>query len=89
MRLLTRKGYLVEEQGMMYLADRDPESALTPLQGAACTYRIAFGPRAGQKVLTLQTVPNRVTPPTPQRCVNEQGLACTLTCGSTSINAIT
>ena len=27
---------------------------LRPLQAAACTYRIAFGPRAGQKVLTLQ-----------------------------------
>ena len=27
---------------------------LRPLQAAACTYRIAFGPRAGQKVLTVQ-----------------------------------
>ena len=27
---------------------------LRPLQAAACTYRIAFGPRAGLKVLTLQ-----------------------------------
>ena len=26
------------------------------LQAAACTYRIAFGPRAGQKVLTVQGV---------------------------------
>ena len=25
-----------------------------PLQAAACTYRIAFGPRTGQRVLTLQ-----------------------------------
>ncbi len=38
MRLLTRQGYLVEEQGMTYLADPNPESALTPLQAAACTY---------------------------------------------------
>ncbi|MGH8654631.1 MAG: transposase [Gammaproteobacteria bacterium] len=75
MRLLTRQGYLIEEQGMTYLEDTDPEAALAPLQAAACTYRIAFGPRAGQKVLTLQTVPNRVTPPTPQRCVNEQGFS--------------
>ncbi|MGH8503988.1 MAG: transposase [Gammaproteobacteria bacterium] len=29
------------------------------MQQAACTYRIAFGPRAGQKVLTLQTVPSQ------------------------------
>jgi len=27
---------------------------LRPLQAAACAYRIAFGPRAGQKVLTVQ-----------------------------------
>ena len=60
---------------MTYLGDTDPAAALTPLQAAACTYRIAFGPRAGQKVLTLQTVPNRVTSPTPQRCVNEQGFS--------------
>lgn len=30
--------------------------ALRPLQAAACTYRIAFGPRAGRRVLTLQGV---------------------------------
>lgn len=60
---------------MTYLADPDPESTLTPLQVAACTYRIAFGPRAGQKVLTLQTIPNRVAPPTQERCVNAQGFS--------------
>ncbi len=87
MRLLTRKGYLVEEQGMTYLADHDPESALAPLQAAACTYRIALGPRAGQKVLTLQTLPSQTARPSQQRCVNEQGLACMLTCDSPSISA--
>ena len=37
-------------------SDGDSEEArvLRPLQAAACTYRIAFGPRAGQKVLTVQ-----------------------------------
>ena len=55
MRLLTRLGYLVEEQGMSYLADPDPDHTLGILQAAACTYRIAFGPRAGQKVLSLST----------------------------------
>ena len=75
MRLLTRQGYLIEEEALTYLADPGPESALAPLQAAACTYRIAFGPRAGQKVLTLQTVPNRVALPTSQRCVNEQGFS--------------
>jgi hypothetical protein len=34
-------------------SDSDEARALRPLQAAACTYRIAFGPRAGQKVLTL------------------------------------
>ena len=29
---------------------------LRPLQAAACTYRIAFGPRAGPRVLTVQGV---------------------------------
>ena len=75
MRLLTRKGYLIEEQGMTYLADTDPDTALGPLQAAACTYRIALGPRAGQKVLSLQAVPNQAPPPTPERCVNEQGFS--------------
>jgi hypothetical protein len=49
MKFLTRKGYLIEEQGVTYLADTDPETPLGPLQAAACTYRIALGPRAGQK----------------------------------------
>ncbi|MCC7081065.1 MAG: transposase [Burkholderiales bacterium] len=51
MKLLTRRGYLVEEQGMTYLADTDADHPLTSLQAASCTYRIALGPRAGQKVL--------------------------------------
>ena len=58
LKLLTRRGALVEEQGSTYMADHDADSddarTLRPLQAAACTYRIAFGPRAGQKVLTLQ-----------------------------------
>ncbi|MCP5010153.1 MAG: IS91 family transposase, partial [Aestuariibacter sp.] len=57
MKLLTRRGYLIEEQGMTYMAEVDMDSALSPLQSAACTYRIALGPRAGQKVLTMQSVP--------------------------------
>lgn len=32
LRLLTRPGYLVEEQGMTYLVDQDPDSALSPLK---------------------------------------------------------
>jgi hypothetical protein len=75
MQLLTREGYLIEEQGMTYLADTDRDTALAPLQAAACTYRIALGPRAGQKVLSLQTIPGQEVPPTPQRCANAQGFS--------------
>ena len=58
MKLLTRLGYLIEEQGMSYMAETDDrDNAMSPLQSAACTYRIALGPRAGQKVLSLQSVP--------------------------------
>jgi len=58
MKLLTRRGVLVEEEGSTSMADNDSDSdearALRPLQAAACTYRIAFGPRARQKLLTVQ-----------------------------------
>ena len=73
MRVLTRRGYLVEEQGMIYLADIDPDNPLRPLQAASCTYRIAFGPRAGQKVLSLQTISSRGEPCTPALCANSHG----------------
>ena len=53
MKLLTRRGVLVEEEGSTYMADNDGDSdearVLRPLQAAACTYRIAFGPRAGRR----------------------------------------
>ena len=66
MKLLTRRGVLVEEEGSTYMADNDGDSdearTLRPLQAAACTYRIAFGPRAGQKVLTVQTSSRRCVP---------------------------
>jgi hypothetical protein len=58
MKLLTRRGVLIEEMGQRYLAEpdaaRDEARTLRPLQAAAITYRIAFGPRAGQRVLTLR-----------------------------------
>jgi hypothetical protein len=58
MKMLTRHGVLVEEMGQTWLAEPDADGdearTLRPLQVAAITYRIAFGPRAGQKVLTLR-----------------------------------
>ncbi|MFZ9752664.1 MAG: transposase [Cyanobium sp.] len=56
MKLLTRRGDLVEEQGMTWLAETDPVNSLASLQAASCIYRIALGPRAGQKVLRLHAV---------------------------------
>ena len=47
MRLLTRQGHLVEEQGVTYLAEADADNSLTPLQAASCTYRIALGAAGG------------------------------------------
>ena len=73
-KLLTRTGYLIEEQGMSYLTQAESDRALTPLQAAACTYRIALGPHAGQKVLSLQTVPSRAADSTPG-CVNAHGFS--------------
>jgi hypothetical protein len=55
---------------MTYLAEADADSALAPLQAAACTYRIALGPRAGQKVLNLQTISRRLEQSTPPLCAN-------------------
>lgn len=58
MKLLTRRGVLVEEVRSTYMADSDGDSdearVLRLLQAGACTCGIAFGPRAGQKVLTVQ-----------------------------------
>ena len=61
LRLLTRLGHLVEEDGETYLAGgvTDPDNVMTPLQAAAANYRIAQGPRAGQRVLSLQFAPRR------------------------------
>ncbi|MGH8589196.1 MAG: transposase [Gammaproteobacteria bacterium] len=36
---------------------------------------LALGPRTGQKVLSVQTVPTREPPPAPARCVDEQGFS--------------
>ena len=61
---------------MTYVAETDEsDNAMSPLQSAACTYRIALGPRVGQKVLSLQTVPRFEAQDTPQLCVNQQGFS--------------
>ncbi|SFN04582.1 hypothetical protein SAMN05421863_109011 [Nitrosomonas communis] len=61
MKALIRYGVLIEEEGMTFLADMAADTALAPFQSADCTYRIALGPQAGQKVLTLKTLPMQST----------------------------
>jgi hypothetical protein len=57
MKMLTRRGVLVEDMGQIYLAEPDADAdearTLRPLQAAAVKYRIASGARAGHKLLTL------------------------------------
>src|SRR4051812_37509739 len=60
---------------MSYLAQAESDRALTPLQAAACTYRIALGPHARQKVLSLQTVLSRAADSTQPGCVNAHGFS--------------
>ncbi|MEN8130492.1 MAG: transposase [Pseudomonadota bacterium] len=60
---------------MTYLAAINSDSTLTPLQSAVCAYCIALGPRAGQNVLTLRSVPRFDVQHTQQRCVSEQGFS--------------
>jgi len=75
MRWLTKQGFLIEEQDRTYLAESDRESALLPLQAASCTYRIALGPRAGQKVLSLQSVASPDKSSTPDLCAKLHGFS--------------
>ena len=81
MKALTRHDGLIEEEGMTYLAEIEADAALAPLQSAACTYRIALGPRAGQKVLTLKTAQITSTqnpqqlPSHQKHCVNMHGFS--------------
>jgi hypothetical protein len=94
MKLLTRREVLVEEQGQTYLADNDGDSdearALRPLQAAACTYRIAFGPRAGQKVLKVQGAMPRETGFKQDLCVDIDGfsLHAAVRCGADDRKAL-
>ncbi len=79
MKSLTRQGILVEEQGETYLASDDGDShearAIPRLQAAAYVYRIAYGPRAGQKVLTLQGAKPSATDIKQRLCANSEGFS--------------
>ena len=75
MQLLTRLGVLIEEPEGSYLAETITNGALTSLQAASCTYRIALGPRAGQKVLSLQSVASPDKSSTPDLCAKLHGFS--------------
>jgi len=72
-RLAERIGRSLERQGLLVRdAENDflefgPEAGGTmdDLIGHSITYRVAVGPRAGQKVFALQTVPARAAEPRP------------------------
>jgi len=75
MRILTRLGALIEEPERTYLAETDTDGALRSLQAASCTYRVALGPRAGQKVLSLQSLPSAARASTRELRVNAHGFS--------------
>lgn len=56
MRVLERRSLLVADREYPSL-DWVPDSSLDHLQVASVSYRIAIGPQAGRKALTLCSVP--------------------------------
>ncbi|MEX2149144.1 MAG: transposase [Steroidobacteraceae bacterium] len=65
-RTLERQGLLVRDIENDFLETRPEEGgAMDDLIGHSITYRVAVGPRARQKVFTLQTVPVREVEPRP------------------------
>ncbi len=57
-RYLERQGLLQRDAQTSYLAGEViDEAPMDPLWGHSITWRIAVGPQAGRKVLTLQTLP--------------------------------
>jgi len=56
-RFLEREGYLYRDAESEYLdLVPDEEDAMQGILGASITYRLAFGPTAGRKALTLQAI---------------------------------
>ena len=57
-RTLERSGLITRDIENAYLAfDPSEEASINSLLGHSITYRIATGPREGQKVFTLKTLP--------------------------------
>ena len=83
-RFLEKAGYLVRDAESEHLdLIQDEEDAMGAIVGASITYRLAFGPNAGRKALTLQTVPVRTEQRKGDDLVSQQagfslhaGIAC-------------
>ena len=68
-------------------SDTVADNPLRPLQAASCTYRIALGPRAGRKVLSLRTMAGG-TRKTRQLCAPKRtASACPPGCAVAPISA--
>jgi hypothetical protein len=64
---LERSGLITRDIDNAYLAfDPGEEAPIRGLLGSSITYRIATGPREGQKVFTLQTLPAESDAPRPR-----------------------
>lgn len=57
-RYLEKAGYLIRDAESEYLdLYTEEEDVMQSIVGASISYRLAFGPNAGEKALTLQTLP--------------------------------
>jgi hypothetical protein len=82
-RYLEKAGYLVRDAESAYLdLQSEDDDSMDNILGASITYRLAFGPNAGRKALTLQTIPP-TTPSTSRNLVSNHagfslhaGIAC-------------
>jgi len=61
-KVLEQRGLIERDMENAWLATQGDGGPLDDLIGRSITYRIAVGPRAGQKLFTLQTVPAREEP---------------------------
>lgn len=59
-QVLERRGHIERAIERAWLISGAEPGPLDDLIGHSITYRIAMGPRAGQKLFTLQTVPPRL-----------------------------
>ena len=82
-RFLEREGYLCRDAQSEYLDLVSEEDAMQGTIGTSIAYRLAFGPNAGQKALTLQAIPASDTRQQSSELVSKQsgfslhaGVAC-------------